>query len=260
MPRFSSASCWSLPCEALPLLLVFSARSRSRAAPTPTYRTDAFRAQLTAPYTLASGDRIRVIVFGQDAISNSYAVNGSGMISMPLIGDVAVVGLTTTETERLIENRLRAGFLRDPHVSVEVEAFRPFFVLGEVTTAGQYPFINGMTVQKAIAVAGGFSARADRGTGRHHAHGQRNADHRQGSAVLSAASRRYHHGRRTLLLVFARHGAASLLRGPSMADVQDRIRPVTQGAACAARAAWGACFAMSWILHASRFDAAMRSA
>lgn len=131
---------------------------------TPTYRTDAFRAQLTAPYALASGDRIRVIVFGQDAISNSFAVNGSGMISMPLIGDVAVVGLTTTESERLIENRLRSGFLRDPHVSVEVEAYRPFFVLGEVTTAGQYPFINGMTVQKAIAVAGGFSARADRGT------------------------------------------------------------------------------------------------
>ncbi len=131
---------------------------------TPIYRTDVFRAQLTAPYTLASGDRIRVIVFGQDAISNSFAVNGSGMISMPLIGNVPVVGLTTNDAERVIEMRLRAGFLREPHVSVEVEAYRPFFVLGEVTTAGQYPFISGMTVQKAIAVAGGFSARADRGS------------------------------------------------------------------------------------------------
>lgn len=130
----------------------------------PIYRTDVFRAQLTAPYTLASGDRIRVIVFGQDAISNAFAVNGSGMISMPLIGDVSVVGMTTSQAERTIEARLRAGFLREPHVSIEVEAFRPFFVLGEVTTAGQYPFISGMTVQKAIAVAGGFSARADRGS------------------------------------------------------------------------------------------------
>lgn len=130
---------------------------------TPIYRTDVFRAQLTAPYTLASGDRIRIIVFGQDALSNSFGVNGSGMISMPLIGNVSIVGMTTTEAERAIEARLRAGFLRDPQVSIEVEAYRPFFVLGEVTTAGQYPFINGMTVQKAIAVAGGFTPRADRG-------------------------------------------------------------------------------------------------
>lgn len=128
----------------------------------PIYRTDVFKAQLTAPYTLASGDRVRVIVFGQDALSNSYSVNGSGMISMPLVGNVSLVGLTTSEAESAVSSRLRAGFLRDPHVSVEVEAYRPFFVLGEVTTAGQFPFINGMTVQKAIAVAGGFGPRAER--------------------------------------------------------------------------------------------------
>ena len=129
----------------------------------PAYRTDLFRAQVNAPYTLASGDRIRVIVFGQDAISNSYAVSGSGHISLPLGGEIAIGGLTTSETERAIEARLRAGFLRDPHVSVEVEAFRPFFVLGEVTVAGQYPYINGMTAQKAVAIAGGFTARGYQG-------------------------------------------------------------------------------------------------
>ena len=127
-----------------------------------SYRTDLFRAQVNAPYTLASGDRVRVIVFGQDAISNSYAVNGSGHISMPLTGDIEVGGLTTSETERVIEGRLRAGFIRNPHVSVEVEAFRPFFVLGEVATAGQYPFVNGMTAQKAVAIAGGFTPRGYR--------------------------------------------------------------------------------------------------
>lgn len=126
-----------------------------------TYQTDLFRAQVNAPYTLASGDRIRVIVFGQDAISNSYAVSGSGHVSLPLTGDIAVGGMTTAETERTIESRLRAGYLRDPHVSVEVEAFRPFFVLGEVTTAGQYPYINGMTAQKAVAIAGGFTPRGN---------------------------------------------------------------------------------------------------
>jgi polysaccharide export outer membrane protein len=113
-----------------------------------------------APYTLASGDRLRVIVFGQDSLSNSYAVDGSGHVSLPLIGSVEAQGLTTNELEHAIEARLRNGFLREPRVSVEVEAFRPFFVLGEVTTAGQYPFVNGMTVQTAVAIAGGFTPRA----------------------------------------------------------------------------------------------------
>ena len=111
------------------------------------------------PYTLASGDRLRIIVFGQDALSNTYAVDGGGRVSMPLIGLVDAQGRTTHDLERAIEARLRGGFLREPRVSVEVEAYRPFFVLGEVTTAGQYPYINGMTVQNAVAVAGGFSPR-----------------------------------------------------------------------------------------------------
>ena len=123
------------------------------------YRPDLFRAQINAPYLLASGDRVRVIVFGQDSLSNSFAVDGAGNISMPLIGLVKAYGLTTAELARTVEARLRAGYLRDPGVSIEVEAFRPFFALGEVTTSGQYPFINGMTVQNAIAVAGGFTPR-----------------------------------------------------------------------------------------------------
>ena len=114
------------------------------------------------PYTLASGDRLRVIVFGQDALSNSYSVDGSGHISMPLVGLVPAQGRSTHDLERELEARLRGGFLREPKVSVEVEAFRPFFVLGEVTPAGQYPFVGGMTVQTAVAIAGGFGPRAAR--------------------------------------------------------------------------------------------------
>jgi polysaccharide biosynthesis/export protein len=118
-----------------------------------------FTAQLNAPYQLGAGDRLRVIVFGQDALSNSFSVDGAGNISMPLIGLVKAYGLTTAELEQSIAQRLRNGYLRDPKVSVEVDAYRPFFVMGEVQTAGQYPFINGMTVQNAVAVAGGFSPR-----------------------------------------------------------------------------------------------------
>ncbi len=127
-----------------------------------SYQARAYEEDVNQPYLLGSGDRLRVIVYGQDSLSNSYAVDGSGHISMPLIGLVAAQGHTTHDLERHIEAKLRGGFLREPRVAVEVEAFRPFFVLGEVTTAGQYPFINGMTVQNAVAVAGGFSARAAR--------------------------------------------------------------------------------------------------
>lgn len=125
------------------------------------YGADALRTAINAPYQLASGDRLRVIVFGQDNLSNSFSVDGAGNIAMPLIGLVHAQGLTTAELGRSIEARLRQGFLREPSVSVEVEAYRPFFVLGEVTTAGQYPFVNGMTVQNAIAVAGGFTPRGE---------------------------------------------------------------------------------------------------
>jgi len=121
-----------------------------------------FAVETAAPYQLASGDRLRVIVFGQDNLSNVYAVDGSGRISMPLIGAVEVQGRTTQQLERAIEAKLRGGYLREPKVSVEVDAYRPFFVLGEVTNSGQFPFVNGMTVQTAVAIAGGFTPRGQR--------------------------------------------------------------------------------------------------
>ncbi len=128
----------------------------------PRYRAELFDLNATAPYRLASGDRLRIIVFGQDSLTNAYSVDGAGRISMPLIGLIDAYGLTTADLERRLEQRLRGGYLREPRVSVEVEAYRPFFILGEVTTAGQYPYINGMTVQNALAVSGGFGPRAQR--------------------------------------------------------------------------------------------------
>ncbi len=128
----------------------------------PVLPPDVLQASLNEPYTLAAGDKLRVIIFGQDALSNVYAVDGAGRISMPLIGTVETRGLTTAGLERSIEGRLRNGFLREPKVSVEVDAYRPFFILGEVTTSGQYPYVNGMTIQTAVAIAGGFAPRAAR--------------------------------------------------------------------------------------------------
>jgi protein involved in polysaccharide export with SLBB domain len=115
-------------------------------------------------YTLDSGDRLRVVVFGQDGLSNSYLVDASGHIAMPLIGSVSARGLTTDELSSRIGERLRQGFVREPHVAVEVEAYRPFFILGEVTQPGQYPYVADMTVETAVAIAGGFGPRAYRQT------------------------------------------------------------------------------------------------
>ncbi|MFV0280374.1 MAG: polysaccharide biosynthesis/export family protein [Rhodoblastus sp.] len=117
-------------------------------------------ANVDQPYTVGSGDRLRIIVFGQDSLSNSYSVDASGQISMPLIGLVPVSGMNVQQIQQAIESRLRAGFLREPRVSCEVEAYRPFFILGEVVNSGQYPYVNGMTVQTAVAIGGGYTPRA----------------------------------------------------------------------------------------------------
>jgi polysaccharide export outer membrane protein len=104
------------------------------------------------------------VVFGQDGLSNSYVVDASGHIAMPLIGSVPARGATTDELSSRIAERLRQGFLREPHVAVEIEAYRPFFILGEVTAPGQYPYVADMTVETAVAIAGGFGPRAFRQT------------------------------------------------------------------------------------------------
>lgn len=126
--------------------------------------TNTIQPQLVAPYQLDSGDQLRVIVFGQPDLSNSYLVDQAGNFSMPLIGAVPVRGQTTAEIEVAVAARLRNGFLRNPDVSVEVDRYRPFFAMGEVGTAGQYDYVPGLTVQQAIAIAGGFTARADKFT------------------------------------------------------------------------------------------------
>ena len=111
-------------------------------------------------YTLDSGDKLRVVVFGQDGITNSYTVDAGGNVNLPLIGIVPARGYSTPQLSKMIAERLKQGYVREPHVSVEIETYRPFFILGEVTTPGQYPYVANMTVETAIAIAGGFAPRA----------------------------------------------------------------------------------------------------
>jgi len=105
-----------------------------------------------------------VIVFDQADLSNTFTVDKGGFIAMPLIGTVEARGRTTDEIEVSIAAKLRNGYLRDPDVSVEIDRYRPIFVMGEVGAAGQYSYVPGMTVQKAVAAAGGFSPRANQGS------------------------------------------------------------------------------------------------
>jgi polysaccharide export outer membrane protein len=116
------------------------------------------------PYTLDSGDRLRIVVFGQEGITGSYLVDAGGQVNLPLIGAVPARGFTTRQLTAMIAERLKQGYVREPHVTVEIEAYRPFFILGEVTNPGQYPYVARMTAEKAVAIAGGFAPRANKKT------------------------------------------------------------------------------------------------
>jgi polysaccharide biosynthesis/export protein len=139
------------------LLAVSMLAGCSSYRPTPT----AFHEVLDQPYRLGAGDRIRVTVFEQDGLTNSYSVDQSGYLSFPLVGAIPARGHTAQQMEKAIADKLRQGYLRDPDVSVEIDRYRPIFVMGEVGAAGQYSYVPGLTVQKAIAIAGGFSPRAN---------------------------------------------------------------------------------------------------
>ncbi len=114
-------------------------------------------------YRVGAGDRLSVRVIGEQDLTGEYIVDATGVMSMPYVQSVPVAGLNTGQIERLIERKLKAGYLRDPKVSVQAINLRPFYIMGEVTTGGSFPYQPGITVQNAIAIAGGYGTRADKG-------------------------------------------------------------------------------------------------
>ncbi len=147
-PAFALATPAPLPPPGAPLPL--GAGSAPPGVPVVTYPT----------YRLDSGDRVRIIVFGQDNLSRLYSVDTSGRIAFPLIGTVEARGLSTVQLASGIAGKLKQNYIKDPKVTVEVDAYRPFFILGEVAKPGQYPYVNGMTVESAVAIAEGYTERA----------------------------------------------------------------------------------------------------
>ncbi len=112
-------------------------------------------------YELGAGDQLRLIVFGEEDLSGEFLVDGSGYVSLPLIGEVQAENHTVREFQQAVEEELRGGFLNEPRVSAEVLNFRPFYIMGEVETPGEYPYTDGLTVLKAVATAEGFTFRAN---------------------------------------------------------------------------------------------------
>jgi polysaccharide export outer membrane protein len=110
-------------------------------------------------YRSGSGDKLRITVFGHEDLSGEFQVDGSGNISVPLIGNVEAGDKTAQELESAIVYKLRPDYLKNPQVSVEVLNYRPFYILGEVKNPGSYAYVNGMTVVNAIALSGGYTYR-----------------------------------------------------------------------------------------------------
>lgn len=126
-------------------------------------QTSAQEAVIDSGYRLAAGDRVRVTVYGHEDLSGEFEIDGSGHITLPLIRDVRAQGHSTRELAEVITNELQPEYLKNPRVSAEVLSYRPFYIIGEVKEPGSYPYVNGITVINAVAVAGGFTYRARKG-------------------------------------------------------------------------------------------------
>ncbi|HIV77228.1 MAG TPA: polysaccharide export protein [Candidatus Sphingomonas excrementigallinarum] len=113
-------------------------------------------------YKLGVADKVRIIVFNEDTLSGEFTVSDSGVLSLPLIGDVKAIGRTPREVIKDIETKLADGYLRQPRVSMDVLTYRPFYILGEVSKPGEYPYSNGLSALNAVARAEGFTYRANK--------------------------------------------------------------------------------------------------
>jgi protein involved in polysaccharide export with SLBB domain len=113
-------------------------------------------------YRLGAGDKMKITVYDEPDLTGEFLVDGAGEVQFPLIGQIAAAGLTVHQFVESLSSALAAKYLRDPKVSVEIENYRPFYIIGEVNKPGEYPFESGMNVLNAVALAGGYTYRADR--------------------------------------------------------------------------------------------------
>jgi polysaccharide biosynthesis/export protein len=110
-------------------------------------------------YRFDSGDKVRLLVYGEEQLSGEFQIDGKGDLSLPLIGTINAKNATARELEQRIAAKLSEGYIVDPRVSIEVLNYRPFYIIGEVRNPGNYPYVSGMTIINAVAMAGGYTYR-----------------------------------------------------------------------------------------------------
>jgi len=121
-----------------------------------------FAQEGSLPYQLGAGDEIRVTVFGEEDLSGEFEIDGTGRISLPLIGSVDIGGHNIADAEARIVLMLADGYLITPRVNIEVMNYRPFYIIGEVNSPGSYPYVSGMTILNAVALGSGYTHRANK--------------------------------------------------------------------------------------------------
>jgi protein involved in polysaccharide export with SLBB domain len=146
----------------LTLATMWSAEVRAQAPAQINAPSAPTSAAATTSYRLGAADKVKITVFNEPTLSGEFLVNADGSIAVPLIGNVPALGRSAIDLQAAIEQKFADGYLRDPHVAVEVLTYRPFYIYGEVTKPGEYPYSAGLSVQKAVALAQGYTYRADR--------------------------------------------------------------------------------------------------
>lgn len=149
--------------EAVSSVSQLPSRNAAGALPPFAAKGESAAYEFAQGYRVGAGDKLSIRVAGEADLTGEYVVDASGIMSMPYVQSITVAGLNTSQIENIITTKLKNGFLRDPKVSVQAISLRPFYIMGEVTTAGSFAYQPGMTVQNAIAIAGGYGPRADQG-------------------------------------------------------------------------------------------------
>jgi protein involved in polysaccharide export with SLBB domain len=160
MRAFSRSFCVALIVIAVALAWIDDVDAQQSPA-APSLAPNAQKTLTDNSYKLGPGDKLRVIVFGEDDLTGEFQIDGSGFIRLPLIEQVQAAGLSVLQFADEVKRKLDSGYLRDARVSVEVINYRPFYIIGEVNKPGEYPYVSGMSVLNAVAVAGGYTYRAN---------------------------------------------------------------------------------------------------
>lgn len=144
------------------LFLVLAVLMGGAVAPVALAGQTADQAASIDDYKLGAGDKLKITVLNVTEITGEYSINPAGRVALPMIGNVAAAGATTDSLSESIRAKLAAGFVKEPQVTVEVINYRPFYILGEVARPGEFPYAAGLTVEQAVAAAGGYTYRAAR--------------------------------------------------------------------------------------------------